>query len=90
MAEITENVQMKSDAAITPSKGSAGLSTQVSGQATTVSNAANATGGVGAGNFVEQDIDADLFAFKGDDTPLCNLCLRLKRYLLTRPKWNTT
>lgn len=86
MAEITENVQMKSDAAITPSKGSAGLETQVSGQATTVSNAANATGGVGAGNFIEQDIDADLFAFKGDDTPLMQLMLKAKKVTVDSPE----
>lgn len=100
MAEATETIQMKEQPAITPSKGSVGLETQVAGQATTVSNAANATGGVGAGNFIEQDLDAELFAFKGDDTPLMQLMLKAKtvnvnspeveHYMIDEPKSSVT
>ena len=40
-----------------PTAGTAGAQTQVSGQATTVSATAGATGGVGAGNLITPDID---------------------------------
>lgn len=100
MPEATETIQMKEQPAITPSNGSVGLETQVAGQATTVSNAANATGGVGAGNFIEQDLDAELFAFKGDDTPLMQLMLKAKtvnvnspeveHYMIDEPKSSVT
>lgn len=83
---MAENVSMNDSPTITPSKGSVGLSTQIPGQATTVSAAANATGGVGAGNFIEQDIDAELFAFKGDDTPLMQLMLKAKTVNVTSPE----
>lgn len=66
--------------------GSANLSTQVPGAATTVSGAAEATGGIAAGNFVESDIDDELFRFNSDDTPLMNLMLRAKRVKVNSPE----
>lgn len=38
-----------------PTKGSAGLATQVPGQATTIGNLASATGGIKPGNIVSTD-----------------------------------
>lgn len=61
------------------SQGSAGLQTQAGNQPTTVSGAAEATGGVGGGNFIEPDIDEELFQFSSDDTPLMNLMLKAKK-----------
>ena len=66
--------------------GTAGLSTQVGGQAATVSAAALATGGVGSGNFIQTDIDTELFRFKGDDTPLLQLMLMAKKVKVTSPE----
>lgn len=59
--------------------GSAGLQTQVGNQPTTVSGAAAASGGIEAGNFIEPDIDDELFKFSSDDTPLMNLMLKAKK-----------
>ena len=59
--------------------GTAGLQTQVGNNPTTVSAAAKATGGVDAGNFIEPDIDEELFKFSSDDTPLMNLMLKAKK-----------
>lgn len=59
--------------------GSAGLQTQVGNQPATVSGAAAASGGVEAGNFIEPDIDDELFKFSSDDTPLMNLMLKAKK-----------
>lgn len=59
--------------------GSAGLQTQVGNQPTTVSGAAAATGGVDGGNFIEPDIDEDLFQFSNDDAPLMNIMLKAKK-----------
>ncbi len=73
------------DAGVAVGKGTAGLQTQVNGQASTVSAAADATGGVGAGNFIESDLDAELFAFKGDDTPLMQLMLKAKTVNVDSP-----
>ena len=70
----------------TPATGTAGLNTQVGGGATTVSAAAGATGGVGAGNFVEADIDEELFKFNSDDTPLMNLMLKSKKVKIDSPE----
>lgn len=58
--------------------GTAGLQSQVGGSPTTVSGAAAATGGVG-GEFIEVDIDEELFKFSSDDTPLMNLMLKAKK-----------
>lgn len=64
---------------IVASKGTAGLDTQVGNQPTSVSGAASATGGVSGGNFIEPDIDDELFKFSSDDTPLMNLMLKAKK-----------
>lgn len=68
------------------SPGHAGLPTQVAGEATTVSAAAGATGGIGAGNFIEVDIDKQLFEFESDDTPLMQLMLHAKKVRVTSPE----
>lgn len=52
----------------------------------TVSEAANATGGLGAGNFIESAIDDELFRFNSDDTPLMNLMLKAKRVKVNSPE----
>lgn len=56
------------------------------GMPATVSATANATGGINAGNFVEADIDQELFQFNSDDTPLMNLMLKAKRVKVTSPE----
>ncbi len=66
--------------------GSAGANTQVPGAPAAVSSAANATGGIDAGNFVETDIDDELFRFNSDDTPLMNLMLKAKRVKVNSPE----
>lgn len=71
--------------ATTPSAGSAGLATQQPGQATTVDGLAAGSGGVGAGNLMEADIDKDLFEFEGDDTPLMTLMLKAKKVPVKSP-----
>ena len=68
-----------------PAPGSAGVQSQLGGTATTVSAAAGATGGIGSGNFVIPDIDAELFKFKSDDTPLMQLMLKAKKVKVTSP-----
>lgn len=72
--------------AIPPSAGSGGLSTQQPGQATTVDGVAAGSGGVGAGNFIERDVDTDLFEFEGDDTPLMGLMLKGKKVSVSSPE----
>jgi len=67
-------------------KGTAGLETQVGNQPTTVSGAAAASGGLGAGQFIETDIDDELFKFSSDDTPLMNLMLKAKKVTVTSPE----
>lgn len=69
----------------TPAPGTAGVQSQVAGEATTVSNVAGATGGIAGGNLVETDIDNDLFKFKGDDTPLMQLMLNAKKVKVSSP-----
>lgn len=66
--------------------GTSGRKTQLPGQAATVSNAASATGGLAAGNFIESDIDEELFRFNSDDTPLMNLMLKAKRVKVSSPE----
>lgn len=68
------------------SKGAAALETQLPGDAATVSNAALATGGIGTGNFIDSDIDDELFHFNSDDTPLMNLMLKAKRVKVNSPE----
>lgn len=66
--------------------GSAGVAGQFPGENTTVSATAEASGGLGAGSFVEADIDEELFRFNSDDTPLMNLMLRAKRVKVNSPE----
>ena len=67
-------------------KGTGGLNTQAPGQAATVSGAAEATGGINAGNFIDVAIDEELFKFNNDDTPLMNLMLKSKRVKVDSPE----
>ncbi|MCH5217330.1 MAG: hypothetical protein J1F07_02060 [Muribaculaceae bacterium] len=60
--------------------------TQQPGQPATVSAAAEATGGINAGNFIETAIDEELFRFNSDDTPLMQLMLRAKRVKVDSPE----
>lgn len=69
-----------------PTPGSAGVATQVAGTPTTVSAVADATGGIAAGNFVEPDLDDELFQFKSDDTPLMQLMLKSKKVKVNSPE----
>lgn len=66
--------------------GTAGLPGQLPGEATTVSVAASATGGIGSGNFIEADVDRELFQFNIEDTPLMNLMLCSKRVKVESPE----
>lgn len=66
--------------------GTANLQTQVPGEAVTISSAAEATGGIAPGSFIETDIDDELFSFNSDDTPLMNLMLRAKRVKVNSPE----
>ena len=81
-----EEVNVTTTPTTAPGTGTAGLETQVGGQPTTVSAAANATGGVQAGNFIEPDIDDELFKFRSDDTPLMNLMLKAKKVKVDSPE----
>lgn len=69
-----------------PMPGTSGKNTRVPGQAATVSAAAEVTGGIAAGNFIESDIDEELFRFNSDDTPLMNLMLKAKRVKVNSPE----
>ena len=84
MAEETQ-VQVTEQPYNQPTPGSAGVNSQVSGTPSTVSALAGATGGIEAGNFVEPEIDKELFKFKSDDTPLMQLMLRAKRIPVKSP-----
>ncbi|MDE5874930.1 MAG: hypothetical protein K2H15_04725, partial [Muribaculaceae bacterium] len=65
--------------------GSAGLATQVPGQAATVSALAEATGGIGGSSFISTALDDELFRFNSEDTPLMNLMLKAKRVNVNSP-----
>lgn len=80
-----ENVEVLKGT-ITPDPGSVGLETQLPGQATTVSVAAEATGGIAAGNFIQPDLDEELFKFNSDDTPLMQLMLKAKKVKVDSPE----
>lgn len=67
-------------------EGTAGLKDISAGQATSVSAAADATGGIAPGNFIEPDVDDELFRFNSEDTPLMNLMLRAKRVHVNSPE----
>lgn len=58
----------------------------IPGQTATVSGIAEASNGINAGNFIETDIDEQLFRFNSDDTPLMNLMLRAKRVKVNSPE----
>lgn len=88
------------DETLTAQNGTAGLQTQVGGSPTSVGAAAIASGGIEAGNFIEPDIDQELFKFNSDDTPLMNLMLMAKKvqvnspevdhYMLDEPRYSFT
>lgn len=59
---------------------------QIPGSPITVSQAALATGGLNAGNFIDTSVDEQLFRFNSDDTPLMNLMLRAKRVNVDSPE----
>ena len=59
---------------------------QQPGQPATVSAAAEATGGINAGNFIDTAIDEELYKFNSDDTPLMQLMLRAKRVKVDSPE----
>ena len=69
-----------------PIAGTAGILSQLPGMAATATGAALSTGGLDAGNFVEADIDEQLFRFNSDDTPLMNLMLCAKRVKVASPE----
>ena len=56
------------------------------GMPATVSAAAEATGGINAGHFIETAIDDELFRFNSDDTPLMQLMLKAKRVKVDSPE----
>lgn len=56
------------------------------GNPTTVGSAAEVSGGIAPGNFIDTDIDEQLFRFNSDDTPLMNLMLRAKRVKVNSPE----
>ncbi|MBQ2857943.1 MAG: hypothetical protein IJB60_09255 [Bacteroidaceae bacterium] len=68
-----------------PGPGSVGLETQLPGKSTTVSQVADSTGGIEAGNLIVPDIDDKLFEFNSDDTPLMNLMLKAKKVKVKSP-----
>ncbi len=70
----------------TPVPGSAGVESQVPGAPTTVSGVAGATGGIGAGNLIQADLDNELYKFKSDDTPLMQLMLKAKKVKVNSPE----
>lgn len=75
---------METNTTLTP--GTAGLNTQGSGMAATVSNAATATGGVSDANLIGTAVDDELFQFNSEDTPLMNLMLKAKRVNVNSPE----
>ena len=70
----------------TPAPGSAGVQSQLNGQATTVSEIANSTGGIDGGNLIQPDIDEELFAFDAGDTPLMQIMLKAKKVKVDSPE----
>lgn len=80
-----EEVKVTSET-IEPTTGTAGLPTQAPGNPVTVSGAAEATGGISAGNLIQPDIDEELFRFNSDDTPLMSLMLKAKKLKVNSPE----
>ena len=67
----TQNSVVTGGAPATTSPGHTGLPTQVAGEATTVSAAATATGGIGPGNFIEVKLKKDYSTLKTNTNKLC-------------------
>ena len=65
-------------------KGTAGLNTQSKGPAT-VSGVAAKSGGLGAGNLIDVDLDEELFKICSDDTPLMQVMLKAKKVKVNSP-----
>lgn len=82
---MAEEVIVGSGSTISTSPGSAGIQSQAPGNAATVSNLADATGGIAPGNLVETDIDDQLFRFQSEDTPLMSLMLKCKKVKVNSP-----
>ena len=82
---MAEEINVNAGASVT-TPGSVGLNTQQVGQATTVDGLAGASGGIGAGNLFDTDIDDQLFVFEGDDTPLMSMMLKAKKVKVKSPK----
>lgn len=66
--------------------GTSGAETQLPGSAATATGTAMATGGLNAGNFIDSDVDAELFKFNNEDAPLMNLMLCAKRVKVNSPE----
>lgn len=81
MSEIISN----GGTAATPAAGTAGLNTQLPGQAATVGNVASATGGINPGALIETAIDKQLFQFESDENPLMQLMLSAKTVKVDSP-----
>lgn len=82
----TETVTVGSGQALEPTAGTAGVNSQLPGNATTVSAVASATGGVGPGNLIESDIDEMLFAYQSEDTALMSLMSKSKKVNVASPE----
>lgn len=97
---MAEEVSKVANPTIEPQPGSAGVKTQVNGQAVTVSAGAAATGGIASGHLFDSALDENLFKFKSDDTPLMQMMLFAKsvsvdspivqHYMIDEPKYNVT
>lgn len=84
---MTENVSVAgASQSVATSQGTAGMQTQAPGNATTVSNVAAASGGIGPGNLMESDIDEQLFRFQSEDTALMSLMLKAKKVPVSSPE----
>lgn len=83
---MAENISVSCGSGATPTTGTGGIASHVPGAPTTVSAAADATGGLGVGNFIEADIDEELFKFRSEDTPLMSLMLKARRVKAASPE----
>lgn len=82
-----EETKVTTGGGVNPTAGSVGLETQLPGQATTITGEAEATGGIGAGNQIEVDIDEELFKFEGaENTPLMQLMLKARSRTVKSPE----
>ena len=83
---MAENIKVGSGQPLTPTPGSAGINSQLPGNASTVSNLANASGGIAPGHLVETDIDDQIFRFQSEDTALMSLMLKAKKVKVASPE----